>query len=152
MQVNIRRANTTDSERLLKLLSELGRPTPRGKNDRRKFKNLIESYIDSKTLDRSILVATIGSRVIGLVSYFLLDRLNQRLKEFWIPDLVVSEEYRDLGIGKLLIQRCQSIAQRNKCYRIRLESGNERTDAHKFYEKLNFDQSALVFDKSLLKK
>lgn len=108
-------------------------------------------YVDSKKKNRSILLAIIDSRIIGLVSYVLLDRLNQRSMEFWIPDLIVSEEYRDQGIGKLLIQKCESIAQKEKCYRIRLESGNDRADAHKFYDKLDFDQTAMVFEKRLLK-
>ena len=32
-----------------------------------------------------------------------------------------------------------------KCHRIRLESGNQRKDSHKFYEHLGFEQSALSF-------
>ncbi len=79
----------------------------------------------------------------------LLERLNQPLREFWIPELVVSKEYRTQGIGKLLIQKCESIAKRKECYRIRLESRNDRIDSHKFYEKRGFQQIALAFEKRL---
>jgi ribosomal protein S18 acetylase RimI-like enzyme len=72
------------------------------------------------------------------------------LREFWIPELVVSKEYRTQGTGKLLIQKCESIAKRKK-FRIRLESRNDRIDSHNFYKKMGFQQIALVFEKKLAK-
>lgn len=77
--MKIRQAFRSDSKRILELLAELGRPEPKGNNDSRKFRYLIERYLDSKKRDCSILVAIIDSRIVGLVSYILLDRLNQRL-------------------------------------------------------------------------
>lgn len=94
-------------------------------------------------------MATTGSKIIGLVSFVLFERLNQPLREFWIPELVVSKEYRGQGTGKLLIQRCETIAKRKKCYRIRLESRNDRVDSHNFYKKIGFQQIALAFVKRL---
>lgn len=94
-------------------------------------------------------MAIVGSKIIGLVSFALLERLNQPLKEFWIPELVVSKEYRSRGTGKLLIQKCESIAKRKKCYHIRLESRNDRIDSHNFYKKIGFQQIAVVFEKKL---
>lgn len=86
-----------------------------------------------------------------MVSFKLLERLNQPLREFWIPDLIVSEEYRGHGIGKLLIQKCDFIAKRNKCYRIRLESRNDRIDSHTFYKRIGFQQLTLTFGKGMRK-
>ena len=64
---------------------------------------------------------------------------------------VVSKEYRSQGIGKLQVQKCESLAKRKKCYRIRLESRNDRIDAHNFYKKIGFQQIAQVFEKKLCK-
>jgi GNAT superfamily N-acetyltransferase len=86
---------------------------------------------------------------LGLVSFVILERLNQTFREFWVPELVVSEEYRSQGVGKLLIQKCESMAKRKKCYRIRLESRNDRIDSHTFYKKLGFQQIALTFEKRM---
>jgi GNAT superfamily N-acetyltransferase len=72
------------------------------------------------------------------------------LREFWIPELVVSEEHRCHGIGKLLIQKCEFVAKRKKCYRIRLESRNDRIDSHNFYKRIGFQQIALTFEKRVL--
>ena len=84
-----------------------------------------------------------------MVSYVLVDRLNQSLRELWIPELVVTTDYRNRGIGKGLVMKCESIARRNKCYRIRLESRNDRIDSHAFYKKIGFSQMALVFRKEV---
>ena len=94
---------------------------------------------------------TTDSKVIGLVSFELLERPNQPLREFWVLELVIAEEYRSHGIGKLLIQKCQFITKRKKCYRIRLESRNDRIDSNEFYKKTGFEQIALTFDTTVLK-
>jgi GNAT superfamily N-acetyltransferase len=148
-RVRIRHAQMNNYKRIFELLAELGRPSPKDEYEYQKFKSHIEDYIDSKNHNHSILVATIGSEIVGLVSYILLYRLNQRFREFWIPELVISREYRGQGIGKLLIHKCESIAKRKHCYRMRLESGNDRIESHEFYKKVGFKQMALTFAKRL---
>jgi len=108
-QVRIRYAIGTDAQSIIELLVELDRPLPKDRNVKRKFRMLIASYIGSNFTEsnRGIIVATIGSKIIGLVS----------LREFWNPELVVSKKYRSQGTGKLLIQKCESIAKRKMCYR-----------------------------------
>lgn len=127
----------------------MDRALPKDRDEKRKFRMLISSYIDSNFTQRNrgIIVATIGSKIIGLVSFVLLDRLNQRMREFWIPELVVSKEYRNQGIGKLLFRKCELIAKGRKCYRIRPESRNDRIQSHNFYKKMGFRQIALVFER-----
>jgi len=44
----------------------------------------------------------------------------------YIPELIVAEKLRCLGIGKKLIQYCIKLAKKKNCYRIRLESGTSR--------------------------
>jgi GNAT superfamily N-acetyltransferase len=148
-QVKIKHACRNNSKRIFELLDQLDRPSPKDRDEYRKFKRIIDYYIDLKNPNHAILIATIGSEIIGLVSYVLLDRLNQRSREFWIPELVVSRVYRNQGIGKLLIQKCESIAKRKHCYRMRLESGNDRIKSHQFYKKMGFKRIALTFAKWL---
>ena len=148
-RVKIKHACGNNSKRIFELLAELDRPSPKDIEGYRKFKTLIDNHIDSNNPYNAILVAIVGSEIIGLVSYVLLDRLNQRSREFWIPELVVSRAYRNQGIGRLLIQKCESIAKRKHCYRMRLESGNDRIKSHQFYKKIGFKQIALTFAKRL---
>jgi ribosomal protein S18 acetylase RimI-like enzyme len=145
--VRLRYARHTDAKNIVELLGQLDRPLPENKSEAVKFERLVNEYITCG--DRGIILAIIGSEVIGLVSFVVLNRLNHLTKEFWIPDLIVLKEYRNQGVGKLLIQKCELIAKRRRCYRIRLESRNDRIDSHQFYKKVGFKQIALVFEKSL---
>ena len=151
IQIRLKRGKPTDTKNILELLSELDRPLPKDSYESKRFQKLINSYIQTKPHNDSkgIILATSGRKLIGLVSYVLLERLNQRSREFWIPELVVSKDYRRKGIGKLLINRCKVIAKRMKCYRIRLESRNDRINSHNFYKKIGFQQIALVFEKRM---
>jgi ribosomal protein S18 acetylase RimI-like enzyme len=148
-QVKLIQAKITDAKSIIELQAQLDRPLPKNKHQIRKFQQLVKDYIRLKD-SRGIILATSNSKVIGMVSYILIDRLNQPLSELWIPELVVTNEYRNRGIGKRLVQKCESIARRNKCYRIRLESRNDRIDSHDFYKKIGFSQMALAFEKKLI--
>jgi ribosomal protein S18 acetylase RimI-like enzyme len=148
-QVKLIQAKMTDAKSIIELQAQLDRPLPKNKHQIRKFQQLVKDYIRLKD-SRGIILATSNSKVIGMVSYVLIDRLNQPLSELWIPELVVTNEYRNRGIGKRLVQKCESIARRNKCYRIRLESRNDRIDSHDFYKKIGFSQMALAFEKKLI--
>jgi ribosomal protein S18 acetylase RimI-like enzyme len=148
-QVKLIQAKMTEAKSIIELQAQLDRPLPKNKHQIRKFQQLVKDYIRLKD-SRGIILATSNSKVIGMVSYILIDRLNQPLSELWIPELVVTNEYRNRGIGKRLVQKCESIARRNKCYRIRLESRNDRIDSHDFYKKIGFSQMALAFEKKLI--
>jgi len=150
-KVKLRHSKATDVKSIIELQAQLDRPLPKDRYETKKFQKVIKNYIQSNSIkgNRGIILATTDSKIIGLVSFVLLERLNQPFREFWIPELVVSEEYRNQGIGKLLIQKCESIAKRKKCYRIRLESRNDRIDSHSFYKKIGFQQIALAFEKTM---
>ena len=89
------------------------------------------------------------SKITGLVSVIFLQRLNRAKQEMYIPELVVTERKRSLGIGEKLVEFCEELAKKNNCYRIRLESGNMRIKSHKFYKNLGFEQSSLSFSKNI---
>lgn len=145
--IKIRRANDKDIESILELLYELERPVPKNTSEKRLFKNKISQYITDK--DKLILIAEQNSKIVGIVSVLLLPRLNRTMLEMYIPELIVSKDHRKTGIGRLLIDSCIVLAKKKKCFRIRLESGYKRKDAHKFYNVLEFEQSALTFIKNL---
>lgn len=148
MQALIREATEKDIPPILELLYELGRPEPVDEKEIRVFKNKISDYF----LDplKFIIVAEKDSQILGLTSIILLQRLNHAKFEMYIPELVVTKERRYYGIGKKLIAFCIDLAKKKNCYRIRLESGNQRIESHKFYKDLGFEQSSLSFNKNLL--
>lgn len=143
--VQVRQATKKDSKSILDLLVQL-RPKPHTKIQRNLFLRTIQKYISDR--DKKILVAIQDSKIVGLASLVFIPRLNQKL-ELWIPELVVDENRRRKGVGNLLINSAIVLAEKNGCFRIRLESGNKRKGSHKFYEKLGFDQYALSFKKKI---
>jgi len=146
--LNIRESIYDDIPLLLELLYELGRPKPQNENEIESFTKLLKNYIDDN--DKKILVAEINdSKIIGLISLVFLSRLNQKTLELYVPELIISQQYQNQGIGKKLLNSSIELGKEKKCHRIRLESGNQRTESHKFYEHLGFENSSIFFTKNL---
>lgn len=146
--VIIRESMAKDIPVILGLLYELGRPKPQKDSEIEPFRKLVKQYTND--IDKKILVAELdGIEIIGMVSIVFLPRLNRTSRELYIPELIVREKFQNQGIGKKLINSCLSIAKEKKYHRIRLESGNQRKESHKFYKKLGFEQSSLSFTKNL---
>lgn len=145
----IRKARMKDADRIIELLSELGRPKPKNEMEIKHFAKTVQNYISQKDNMMMILVAEIDSKVVGLVSLVFLPRLNRATLEAWIPDLVVDQEYRNRGIGKELLKKCMVISRRKKCWRIRLETGLSRKHAQRFYKMMEMKPFALAFMLSL---
>ena len=144
----IRKATETDIPIILGLLFELGRPKPKEDNDVEKFRKKVKNYLSNT--DKQILVGEIDDvEIIGMISVIFLHRLNRINFEMYIPELIVKEKFQGKGLGTELINACMKIARNKKCHRIRLESGNQRRDAHKFYKRLQFKQTAISFTRKL---
>lgn len=55
-----------------------------------------------------------------------------------VTGLIIDEQYRNKGVGKLLIERAKQWSRDKKVSRLRLRCNVKRTEAHKFYEHLGF--------------
>ena len=144
----IRESTYHDIPSLLELLYELGRPKPQKDNELETFTKLLKNYMQED--DKKILVAEIeNSKIVGMMSIVFLSRLNQNTLEMYVPELIVSQNYRSNGIGKKLINFSIDIGKEKKCHRMRLESGNQRTESHNFYRNLGFENSSIFFTKNL---
>lgn len=142
--LKIRKATKKDINEILSLLYQLQRPKPKTSSENLALRKRIYQYLNEK--DKKIVVAE-DSKIVGVISMMLLPRLNRTKLELYVPELVVLENHRGLGIGKSLMESCVKIAKKKKCFRIRLESGNKRKEAHRFYKKIGFEQSALSYTK-----
>ena len=146
--ITIRESIYDDIPSLLELLYELGRPKSQTDNELEKFEKLLKNYMQED--DKKILIAQINdSKIIGMISMVFLSRLNQNTLEMYIPELIVSQNYHSNGIGKKLINSSIEFGKEKKCHRIRLESGNQRIDSHKFYKHLGFETCSIFFTKDL---
>jgi len=145
--IKIRPATKKDTNAILELLYELGRPRPKNKSEKTRFEKQIMRYLTDK--DKKILVAASDSRLVGMASVIFIPKLNRTNPELYIPELIVARGQRRSGVGKLLMDSCIGVAKKKKCFRLRLESGHQRKEAHRFYKKLRFEQSALTYTKKL---
>ena len=144
----IRESNFDDIPSLLELLYELGRPKPQKDNELETFTKLLKNYMQED--DKKILVAQIENlKIIGMMSIVFLSRLNQNTLEMYVPELIISQNYHSKGIGKKLINFSIELGKEKKCHRMRLESGNQRIESHKFYKHLGFEDSSIFFTKNL---
>lgn len=124
--LSIREISISDYKDIYLLNKELGYLY-----EEKKVKERIK-YILENTND-IILVAYINNEVIGYIhgsQYELLysDSLIN------ILGFVVKESYRRMGIGRALIDKLEGFAKENRYSGIRLVSGIDRENAHRFYE------------------
>ena len=99
---------------------------------------LFKSFVQSLNNNHIILVIEDEFKkcIIGTITLLIEQKLIRNFgKVLHIEDLVVDEDYRKKGIGKLLMQEAIKIANKNKCYKIILNCDETIIP---FYEKYNF--------------
>ena len=91
---------------------------------------------DAIASDRStVIVAEQDGRLIGICSAYLdLDsvRFGPRC---WVEDLAVDPAQRSQGVGAALLAEARSWARARGATHLELDSGEARSDAHRFYER-----------------
>jgi GNAT superfamily N-acetyltransferase len=92
-------------------------------------------------------LAVEGDAVLGLAVYRWHENTFDGLK-FYIDDLVTDEARRSQGVGHALIAHLEQVARRLGAIGLVLDSGAQRTQAHKFYFREGFVIPAFNFKKS----
>jgi GNAT superfamily N-acetyltransferase len=143
--VTIRPAKEKDIPRLLELYRQLAinpenYKLPALKDCRRIFKE------QSKIPGYSLLVAEENGEVIGTTVLAILPGMAHGTSPFAVIEyVVVDEQKRSQGVGKLLMEYCKDLAKKAGCYKIMLTSDKRRNRAHKFYNSVGFEASAEGF-------
>ena len=97
-------------------------------------KELNESIFSSDEVDG--IVAMEEGNVLGYASIHYIKKITR--KSGIIEDVVVKENQRGKGIGKLLVKNLIEKAKKNNCDKIILSSSEKNL---KFYEKLGFKKN-----------
>ena len=97
-------------------------------------KKINESIFSSDELDG--IVALEKGNVIGYASIHYIKKITR--KSGIIEDVVVKENQRGKGIGKLLVSNLIEKAKKNNCDKIILSSSEKNL---KFYQKLGFQKN-----------
>ncbi len=85
-------------------------------------------------------VAVAGWRVIANTS---------AIRKLYVDDLVTAEAARSTGAGRELVAYLEDRARELDCRVLDLDSGTQRTDAHRFYLRERFSIHAFHFSKLL---
>jgi GNAT superfamily N-acetyltransferase len=92
-------------------------------------------------------LAVEADTVLGLAVYRWHENTFDGLK-FYIDDLVTDEARRSEGVGHALIAHLEEVARKLGAGGLVLDSGAQRTQAHKFYFREGFVIPAFNFKKS----
>jgi len=93
-------------------------------------------------------VAVEGSNVVGLAVFRSFENTHVDAK-FYVDDLVTDEKHRSGGVGRALIAFLNRLAKGRGGSTIELDSGTQRTNAHRFYFREGFVIPSFSFRKDL---
>jgi GNAT superfamily N-acetyltransferase len=138
----IREVKTTDAADLARLVSQLGYPsTEQDMAERLEALAGQPEYV--------LFVAEETGRIVGLVGAFLGYALEFSGPWGRLMGLVVDEPFRGRGIGRRLMVRIEGWLRDQGATRLTLTSGKQRTEAHRFYRHLGYEETGLRFVKRL---
>jgi GNAT superfamily N-acetyltransferase len=131
-RVQIREAALDDAAELAELSGQLGYPSTTEQISRRLLGIL-------KGAERTAFVADIGDgKLAGFVGLQIMRTLeaDPRVE---VTALVVRDDHRSQGIGKVLMGRAEEWARAQRCEVVGLRSNVIRERAHTFYERLGYE-------------
>jgi GNAT superfamily N-acetyltransferase len=131
----------SDADAIAALSHQLGYPASPGEAGRR-----IGALLEHP--DHCVFVVQSDAQVIGWIHGFYT--INLESDPFVaIAGLVVHENHRRQGVGKLLIDAVASWSASRNCGRVRVRCNAKRTEAHRFYEALGFREvkQQKIFDR-----
>jgi GNAT superfamily N-acetyltransferase len=139
-EILIEKAQAHHAPRIADLLGQLGHPSEPGEV-RKKISALADSRADCIWLAQS------QGKVVGLLAFHLTPLLHAPGNLGRITALVVDEEFRGKGIGKLLVETAEKWGWDQECSRIEVTSGDWRSRAHHFYQELGYAMESKRFIK-----
>lgn len=144
MSLELKNARVTDFEDVFHLLEQLWRDMKLKKEDL--------AYAYSYNLDRDGTLnktAFLDNKIIAFYSGYTSMNLYYSGKVFYLQTIIVDEHYRNLGIGKKIMDDIIAVSSEEKCRAIELDSAFFREDAHRFYMTTGFQKRGFVFSKLL---
>ncbi|OGK29904.1 hypothetical protein A3G67_00420 [Candidatus Roizmanbacteria bacterium RIFCSPLOWO2_12_FULL_40_12] len=151
--MKIRLAVKEDKENVLRLLDELGEEVNKrmGYSPHNAEAQKVGGVIFDEILfrkDTLIFLVEDENKLVGVATLYLLPNMRHGWHRGHIEDFVVSESARGKGVGSQLFDEIKKYCKDNKIKVIKLDSGVDLTDAHRFYEKNGgkFSEKMFRFD------
>ncbi len=94
----------------------------------------------------TLLVAEHDGSVSGTVTVIVVPNLTHGAQPWaQLENMVVDATVRSTGVGHALMAEALRTAREAGCYKVQLQSRNERTDAHRFYAREGFTDASAGF-------
>lgn len=141
--MEIRKTKLEDLDGVFELLNELYENKIEYSEFAKKYKESLENsnFYEIVAIEKNKVVGVLISRVINM--------LAKKKNILFIDDLIVNENCRNTGIGKLLIQTATTYAISRDCGALELTSMIQNINAHRFYENNGFEKRQYKFKKNL---
>ncbi len=141
--MEISKATLADTNSILNLQTQIYRVEKLASSAKKALSNqLTDNCCD-------VLVVKDNGKIVATATIYYIDVAARARPYALLEGLVVDKNARGNGIGTSLFKKCIGVAKSKNCYKMIFTSGTDRTDAHKFYEKLGFKKWGLEFRQDL---
>ena len=137
----IREAKPGDAEALVALIAFLEHEVQE-KGVRKRIAGLAKQAL-------APLVATVDKKVVGLCGIASMIAIHRPQPVGRINILVVSEDARGRGIGRLLVEAAEAKLRKNGCGIVEVTSNDRLAAAHAFYRHMGYERTSIRFFKKL---
>jgi GNAT superfamily N-acetyltransferase len=140
-QPTIREAKPADAARIVELIHQLGHDIDE--------KSVRKNLARLKEAGELPLVVTLEKAIVGLIGRHLMMTVHRPAPVGRIPILVVAEEARGRGIGRMLLKAAEDWMRDKGCKLVEVTSNDRRTAAHAFYRHMGYERTSIRFAKTL---
>jgi ribosomal protein S18 acetylase RimI-like enzyme len=137
----VRAAKPSDAKALVRLMRLLDHKT-----DDKGVKKRIAALAKDKLPQ---LVATLDQEVVGLIGIHRMLAIHRDKPVGRITILVVSEEARGQGIGRMLVEAAEKELKKLGCGMVEVTSNDRLSRAHAFYRHIGYERTSMRFMKKL---
>jgi ribosomal protein S18 acetylase RimI-like enzyme len=149
MNIIIRKALNSDIPSMVDLLYQLFSIEEDFSFDAQKQQLGLELLLENE-YSACILVAECEKKVVAMLTAQVLISTAQGSKSALLEDMVVDKNHRRMGIGEKLMQEMETWAIKNNISRIQLAADRTNMPALKFYEKLNWQTTKMIYLRKFL--
>lgn len=137
--MNVRRAKQADVLSIYNLITEL-------EETMLDIKVFTSMYLDNiSNSNIYYIIFEKDSKIIGFASLHIQKLLHHVSKVAEVQELVVTESYRNYGIGKIMYDELKAIAKEEGCSQIEVCCNMNRERTHIFYQKNGMSKTHYKF-------
>jgi ribosomal protein S18 acetylase RimI-like enzyme len=143
------KAKKKDIQSLELLLKELFEQEKEFKYQKGLHTKALKKILKDKKLGR-IFVYKIEDKIVAMVSLLFSYSTAYGAKVGTLEDMIVSREFRGIGVGNALLDHVMSYVKKKKLKRLTLLTDNDNKVAHKMYKKFGMKKSDMVAFRKVL--